>query len=140
MRVCFNPRSGARLKEWDFVLSHFPPSYVYLYGAGEEKIEAYHLIKDATRITTAADLPEVPLVVLSPPAARFLPGQIRLRDFKHPEDCVYLFGPDHDNLNEDHLGGREPASLVYIQTDTHYEMYAHTAAALTLYSRSLQRG
>lgn len=37
---------------------------------------------------------EVPLVFVTPR------GKTELRDFEHPEDCIYLFGAAHNNMDQ----------------------------------------
>ena len=51
-----------------------------------------------------------------------------------------MFGGSQKNLNdEDDLGGRVPDELIYIPTRD-LEMYAHSAAYITLWDRYVKRG
>jgi tRNA(Leu) C34 or U34 (ribose-2'-O)-methylase TrmL len=94
----------------------------------------YH---DPLYIIGQDELPDVPLVLLQPDNGKFIKGTVSLEQFEHPEDCVYLFGPDTYHLHPDLLG-REPDHVVYIPTDTQRDMFSFVAYAVTMWDRKMK--
>lgn len=138
--VCLTGASGDRWTDnWSFVLSHWPPDMIYLIGGPDPRVPDYFRGR-WEEIFDATELPDLPLVVMSPENARFVPGTVSIVDFVHPAECVYLFGSDHVHLSEVELGERRPDHVVYIPTGSIHEMYSHTAGAVTLYDRMMKNG
>lgn len=123
--------------QWSYVLSHFHLEQVYIIG--NNKWNDLHHLKDAISIRTCEDLPKKPIVVLAPKDGSQVRGEQSLIDFQHSKDCIYVFGADHEALSLELVGERDYNS-VYIPTDTKFEMYAHVAAAITLYDRKQKHG
>lgn len=132
--VCFPYATDQN--QWDYVLSNFKPETIWILNAPEDA----RLPKGARRLNTAEDLPDNPLVVLAPKEGRFVKGEMSLVDFEHPEDAVYLFGQNNQNLSELELGNRVPDHVIYIPTSDHVEMYSWTAYAVTYWDRSMKHG
>ena len=97
------------------------------------------IYQDTIKIDTAAELPDVPLVVLGPPDGKFVQGNVSLKDFQHPDDAIYLFGGTQDVLTVEDLGGRVPDASVYIPFVKH-ECYSHAAGYMALWDRYVKRG
>lgn len=141
--VCFKPpASDHDINHWSFVLSHYVPETIYLLDNHRGELTQKYLgIRDGIEISLADQLPgNLPIVFLTPHQARVVPGEVSLVDFQHPDNCIYLFGPDHEVSDEDLLGSLDPDYKVYIPTDTHHEMYSHVAAAVALYDRKMKCG
>jgi hypothetical protein len=77
----------------------------------------------------------LPTVLLAPPRGRYIQGETSLLDFDHPEEALYVFGPDNE-----HFSGLEADHLVYIPTDSKDEMYSWVACVVTMWDRRLQYG
>jgi len=87
-------------------------------------------------IKTAEDLPDIPLVLLSPKTSPEFPGKISLFEFEHPEECIYFVGSNRMPLNVKQMGNRKPDHSVYIPTETVHSMYSWTAITIALYHRN----
>ena len=136
--VCLVPSSGQNWEQqWSYVLSHFSPRRLYTVGEVDPRVRPFRGLEV---VNSAADLPETPLVLMSPRNAQYIKGRTPLGEFRHPDECVYMFGSDAAHLNADHLGGRTPEHLVYIPTDTPDTMYSFMAGAITLYDRMMRHG
>lgn len=142
MNVCLPlPRENHLQKQWDFVLSNFPPDALFVIGDDEDAPSTnVFSAQDATYIPSAEELPQAPLVVLAPEHGRYFVGEESLKDFPHPDHATYLFGADHIPLSSDHLGDREPDHLVFIPTASTDDMFSHVAYAVVAWDRSLKRG
>lgn len=91
-------------------------------------------------VVSYADIPEgVSIVLLAPDVGHAVSGNENLKEFEHPADVCYVFGPDHTHFQMDMLS-REPDHKVFIPLDGYREMYGWVAAAIVLYDRSLKRG
>lgn len=137
--ICYSGVSGFQ-DQWDYVLSHFQADRLYLIGADPNGLQDTNVVGRATRIATAEELPNLPLVIMAAENGRYVSGDASLGSFAHPEDCIYLFGADNSNLSEDELGDRPPDHKVYIRTDSIDDMYSWVAGAITLYDRGVKRG
>lgn len=140
--VCLSLPSKPELqKQWDFVLSNFPPDSLYVIGDEANAPSTNVFAKQgATYIETAEELPGLPLVILAPAHGKYVSGETPLTDFEHPEDVIYLFGPDHLFLSSDQLGQREPDETVFIPTASTDDMYGHVAYAVTIWDRTVKHG
>lgn len=142
MDVCIPlPHNGQYQDQWDYVLSNFNINSLYVIGDVKDAPRTNVFAKlNATYIDSAADLPDVPLVVLAAFDGRQIRGDIDLADFKHPDDAVYLFGGDVEWLTHDQLGGRVPDHLVFINTDTHDDMWSWVTYAVVAWDRMMKNG
>lgn len=140
--VAFAPPSKDNdVNHWAQVLTHFPPDDMFFLQDVKGLPSSYSWSCEGSDIVTADDLPsELPLVLCVPPNGRYIQGDIALSDFTHPPDAIYMFGHDHQNLDETWLGSRVPDYKVYVETGSHHEMYSHVAAAVILHDRARQLG
>lgn len=107
---------------WDHSRANFPSDEIFVIGGDFLK--------------SAADLPvDRPLVVLQPNDAANFRGIINLKDFIHPENAIYLFGPDLKPMSKAFLGGREPEYRVFIPTGTRRDMFSYVAYAVVAWDR-----
>lgn len=86
-------------------------------------------------VPTIAQLPNLPIVQLT-----LGNGAVSLKDFVHPENCIYLFGPSNRVLAEPELAGCDPIAKVYIPSVDGTELFAAQAAAVVLWDREMKRG
>ncbi len=78
-------------------------------------------------------------VFIEPRTPHQNPDTTWLHDFKHPDDCVYVFGSAHYNPTLFHR--REGDPVVTIETQQNKGvLWAHQAAIVTLYDRLVKRG
>ncbi len=137
--VCFKSEHGGWMQDqWSWVFSNFGITEIWERGFASTDSKIH---QPTIRIDTASELPAGrPLVVLAPPDGRYIKGTESLADFQHPENAIYLFGGSHNNVSdEDDLGGRVPAALVFIPMIEH-ECFGHSAAYMTLWDRYVKRG
>lgn len=88
-------------------------------------------------------LPNIPVVLVQPnQSGVVIKGETSLVDFVHPEDCLYFFGDDLDDLTLRHLEyyGVDPDFKVYIPQSWEWSMYAASAVSIVLYDRFVKRG
>ena len=139
--ICIHGYASARtLNLWSFVLSQWPPAKVYLMRPLTGLVTNERKFVDAVLVRTAADLPkDQPLVLLSPSAAKYIPGTDPITDFEHPENPVYMFGSNRGHLGEDDMGSRTPDHSVYIPGGCS-DMYDFMAGSVVLYDREMKRG
>lgn len=136
--VCFEREKAWEQDQWSFVFSNFGITDIWERNKIDDR--DHKIYQQTIGVATAAELPDVPLVVLAHEDSRYIKGSEALDKFTHPDDAIYLFGGSHANLNDaDDLGGREPDHLIYIPS-VKYEMYSHAAAYITLYDRYVKRG
>jgi hypothetical protein len=112
------------------MIDSFGVTDVWEHGSGAEPIEGY---SKTSIVETAADLPDVPLVVLAPSEGRQFQGVIALPEYQHPKDAIYITGQNHVQFDPDFLAERN-YDAVYIPAEKH-EFYAMVAAACALYDR-----
>lgn len=130
------PRTGQEQNNWDQVLSHWVPETIYLLGTGELP-RVNNIFRDAVQIDLVCEVPaDHAIVGLSPPRGRALPGLEPLGPFVHPERVVYVFGANNEHMDRGMFGAKDPDHMVYIPTETHFEMYSWMAAGVTLYDRA----
>ena len=123
------PTDSLYENQWAYVLRNFKPDQVFLLGGNEGAQR--EVFQSATVIDSLFELPDVPRVVMAAEDGRHVKGNIPLSEFSHPEDAIYIFGPDERNLNIDTDGD----SLVYVDTDGSYEMYSWVAYAVAMWDR-----
>lgn len=80
---------------------------------------------------------ELPRVFFEPRTKHQNPDTIWMHDFKHPEECVYVFGSAHYNPTLQHK--REQDVVVSIKTkDDKGVLWSHQCIALVLYDRMVK--
>lgn len=116
------------IARWPGYLAEEP----YWWSLLEQVTERVRTIQYNDRVP----LPELAgiVVLVSPKDAAHMPGTESLADFEHPEDCTYVFGPDHSDLNID----RRFDHRLYIPGAAH--LSACDAARIVLYDREAKRG
>jgi hypothetical protein len=125
--VCVAPYSQVWIHaQWDCVRHHFG-------------IDPPHII-GPDHLASAEELPDMPLVVMQPRTGVHVQGVESLSDFVHPDDAIYLFGPDEAKLPLAMLGSRVPEHRVYIPTVTDREMYSFVAFAIVMWDRRMTLG
>lgn len=140
--VCFQSDPDPKIQDqWSYVFSNFGVDEIWERShpsaAPSPDCKIY---QNCTMVQSCAELPAArKIVVLAPPTGRYFQGDENLLSFQHPEDAIYVFGGSHTNLTEECLGGRVPDHLVFIPV-VEYELYAHVAAAITLYDRLVKNG
>lgn len=140
--VCFqSEHRGWMQDQWSWVFSNFGITEIWERDADHDGYRGKDgsIYQPTIKIDTAAELPERPIVLLTPKEGRFFNGNTSLKDFDHPEDAIYFFGGSHGVLSEEDFGGREPHSLVFIPF-VKFESYSHSAAYVTLWDRYSKRG
>jgi hypothetical protein len=138
--VCmFFPQNEKEQNQWDYILSHWEPSQIYLIGAEGHDLRS--VFKNAIKISGLRSLPSIPLAMTAPKLGRFIKGEESIYDFNHPQECIYFFGPNNKNLTleDDEIEGVIPNHLIYVPVDTNDEMYNWTAGAIVLYDRYLKK-
>lgn len=110
---------------WDHSRANFPSDEFFVIGEGF--------------LGSAAELPsDRVLVVIQPEFAANFQGTIKLGDFAHPKDAIYLFGPDKNIMSRAFLGRREPDYRVYIPTGTRRDMFSYVAYAVVAWDRMMK--
>lgn len=128
-----NPQDSLALDQWATVVSAFGVKKVHHFG---DHIpfdwKKYRFIRDAKPASTITS----PIVLVQSPHGRLVQGEDPLQSFEHPEDCVYLFGPDHGILEvpED----MEIYSSIYIPTPE--DLYSFVVGGIVLYDRLVKSG
>ena len=102
---------------WDHVRAHFNNDAFYLIGEA---------IPD-----------DIPLVLLQPDNGKFVRGTVSLEKFNHPENAIYMFGPDKHFFYSELMP--EPDHIVYSPTDTDRDMFSFVAFAVTMWDRRMKR-
>lgn len=70
-------------------------------------------------------------VVMTPVAVEFRPGFTSLVDFQHPEDAMYIFGPEDGSLGRQHLS----RCHAFVQIPLAHCANLAAAVYMTLYDR-----
>lgn len=117
---------------FDYALSHFKADKIYTMSGYECKVS-----KKFTNAPRIEDLSEVtedfPVYVFAPPAARNFTPDLELQDFKAPEDCILVFGPNNTHLRQDQMGDKTPTNVVNIPTDDDTTMYSYSAYLIAMW-------
>jgi hypothetical protein len=117
--------------EWAYLIDNFGVTDVWEHGYNVEPVEGY---PKSTIVQSAAELPDVSLVVLAPPEGRQVQGDFVLPEYVHPSgDTIYITGQNHVQFDPDFMSDRT-YDTVYIPTEKH-ELFALIAAACVLYDR-----
>jgi hypothetical protein len=123
--------------QWSFVCTNFgiPPEQFVWWGKPDG-----HVVDSRYRnsVPTLDDLPPGTPVLVQPAEGRYVNGQVPLSEFRHPENAVYIFGPDNQNVDPDDLP--PDYQSVHVETASHHDMYSWVAAAIVLHDRMVKRG
>ena len=130
--ICFeyDPRGWNR-DLWLYLVTGFE---VQGYERGRDKdMKGNHF--GTIAIDSIDELPDKPIVILSPRYASNFEAKHSLLDFKHPKDAIYYFGADKGNIELEEFGDRD-ITIVYIPQPTkekHNELWSHQAGAILIY-------
>ena len=113
------PKTEVIRTNWDHVRSHFEVDHLYVLGDGKTQ--------------SPDDLPSKTLISIE------AGGNILLEEFEHPDDCIYLFGPDDYPLPYEMAGTRSPDYRVRIPTYTQREIFSFVAFAVVAWDRWMKR-
>lgn len=134
--VCFHREKGWEQNQWSFLFSNFGITDIWEIGIDGTKDS--HIYQAAQNIMKISQLPDRPLVVLSPKDGRIIKGLEPLHSFTHPKECIYVFGPSNGVLDHEVID-RKPDHYVYIPLVKH-EAFSHAAAYMTLWDRVIKHG
>lgn len=126
------PTNGHEENSWDYVLSNFKSDEVWVMGS---YACTNNILRDAPRASTFEDLPKGEIVLLSPSTSRNFTPTIDLPEFLHPENAIYVFGPDNLHLTNEDVGKRQIDHIVRIPTDTKDEMFGYAAYVAVMWDR-----
>lgn len=93
-------------------------------------------VRGATHIKYAekTPLPDLPVVMIQPRGDNLRPttvqGEIDLRTFTHPTECIYWFGGNNEIVDYE-----APNTIAKVYIDTPEMMMAHSAGAMVLWDR-----
>lgn len=133
--ICFSsPQDLMQREYWSYVFEQFNVDNVWERGRSSDVNSNYKL----ETIEEYSELPNVPLIILAHKNAKYIRGEVSLLDFKHPENCIYVFGSDNGNIYPEEFGGRD-LTPVYIPP-SNIEMYSFQAAAIVMYDRMVEHG
>lgn len=133
-RVCTFIENGSFENEWDYALSNLSPDELHLIGInGFEPTN--NAMRDKPLLANCDGLPDAPIVIVAPLSSRNFPPTKSLLDFTHPDDAIYLFGPNNQHVTEEDLAGRKPQHIIHIPTDTKDEMFNYMAYLITAWHR-----
>lgn len=114
---------------WNYTVRSFSPGEIYILGDNEKWMEAKPL-RNAKAISSAEELPDLPLVLFQPDNAEFMPGTEPINFESVPESCIFMFGSDDARFEPKHFGTRSPDYRFFIPTDTDDELFAAVAYAI----------
>jgi hypothetical protein len=82
------------------------------------------------------DIGDLPVILVQPPSARYVPGIIPINHYTHPKDLVvYLFGGSHSTMREGDLVDLTITDRIYIPLHNNWELFSSQAAAVVLWDR-----
>ncbi|HTW98740.1 MAG TPA: TrmH family RNA methyltransferase [Acidimicrobiales bacterium] len=96
----------------------------------EERMKAYRSVRWWNETSPR---PFAALAHLTPVAVELLPGAERLETFHHPEDALYVFGPEDGAIP----GGIRSACHRFVVVPTYHCMNLSAAAYVVLFHRAL---
>lgn len=123
-------------QQWEYAICHFSPDTLYCVGG--EGADMGRTFARAECIADSGDLPDVPLILLSPANALMIPGTESIEGFTHPADAIYWLGSNSRHLNSDLFARRAPDASVFIPTDSNDQMYSWTAYAVAMWDRRMK--
>lgn len=114
--------------QFDYVMCNFSSDKTYVMGRYECTSNVF---RDAPHIESFSEIEEdFPIVLLAPESSINYKPTIKLQNFQHPKDAIYVFGP-----NNYHLEGLSPDYVVEIPVDTKDEMFNYVTYAVTMWHR-----
>lgn len=131
-RIATYIETGSFENEWDYALSNFSPDVLQLVDTGFQPTN--NMMRNLTLHEDWSTLGPGPIVLMAPETMRNFTPTISLLDFQHPEDALYVFGPNNLHINEE-VGDRVPDHVVSIPTDTNDEMFNYMAYIITAWHR-----
>lgn len=132
--ICFeyDPETIVR-DQWLLLIRSFPNIQGW-----ERSLPTTEKITDGIQVIQAVDqLPNIPLIILSPQQARYIPGTQNLAHFNHPQEAIYYFGSDNDHLRPEAIAKRE-YQTVYIPIAE--QLWSPQAAGIVVYDRFAKMG
>ena len=138
---------------WD--LSYVSPIteiYMWAWPMRDMKVETLRMtpvsgIKNPERSVTLEEFPscqdmlcadELPRVFFEPRTAHQNPNTTWLRDYEHPDDCVYVFGSHHYNPSLRHRRPEDP--VVTIETPKNNGvLWSNQCMVVVLHDRLMKR-
>lgn len=127
--------------QWGFIRDHFSlgPHWVRGLPDDYENVKQYRLGTPPVQVTSAADLPDWPIVLLSPSNGKYTQATQNIVTFEHPLEAIYYFGSDTGSMRlEVDFPDRQPDHLVYIPANK-YPMHAYIAGAIIFYDRMVKK-
>lgn len=126
---------------WDYLLSNFQVDKIFIKGKDGDEVYHSNVFGQGEFITEYSQLPKnTTKVLLNPDNAKYLKGEFNLIDFSHPEDVVYIVGPNNVPLSLEDFEDCDLDYIVFIPTDTKDDMFNWVAAVVTLYDRKVKNG
>ena len=117
---------------WKRVLEAFQVEAIYqLPGLGFRFPESI----DIERLQDLHNYTQAPIVIVQPDFGDFVQGEIRLDDFDHPPQALYVFGGTVTRLTDFDVAGARIHAKVFIPTT---EFFPSQAGAITLWDRKLK--
>jgi hypothetical protein len=138
--VCvFAPENEEERNQWDYVLLNFKPDNLYVIG--NSAFLDSKVFKKAHRINFVSEIQHPgERILFSSLTARELRGRKPLREFSHPEDVIYFFGPNNHNLSGTTFVNAPLDEIVYIPTNSDDEMYSWNAYCIGMWDRVMKSG
>ena len=133
--VYFSVKGLEEELHWWLALENFKPDASFVYSIEDREYLTCGSLKDITVIENTEDLPDEKLILMAPTTAIKKKPTISLLDFVHPENAIYMFGPDNHYIPEEKFKRREPDQIVYIPVDTESDLFSYVAYALTIWHR-----
>lgn len=135
--LCYYQDSDIMVREyWAMIIECFGVTNAWEVGDESKSDSNYN---KPVFIDKVEDLPkDKPIVVLAHKNAKYVQGVTDIKDFEHPEECIYVFGGDNMNQVPESYEGFEDIRYVYV--DTKYEIYSHQIGAIMLYDRKIKNG
>jgi hypothetical protein len=130
--VCLpTPTREELVDQWCYVFFNWTPRNVYLLGTNVNPYTKYKIFREAICVYSADELPgDQPIIKLD-----HTETSVPLKEFKHPETPIYLFGPDDMDFDSRWMGSRTIDHTVHIAGENVNSLFSHVAGALTFYDR-----
>lgn len=133
------PQQGHHQKQWDYILSSFPPDRLLVFGNPDDAPKTNAFSKLKAKYLNSLKGTSGTVVVLAPDNGSYVKGDESLVEFKHPDDVIYYFGDDRSRLGFEQIG-RSPDHKVFIPTATRDELYSWQAYSIVAWDRVLKSG
>jgi len=123
------------LTQWCNVFKNFEPDAVYIVEDRPSSRPNRRLVRAHTFIKSLEELPDYPIILAAPKVAKHICGKTPFKDFRHPQDAIYLFGKDNEAFTSAALGSRTLEDIIYIETKRTSELHSFVCASIILYDR-----